>query len=158
MNLLTNQYGSFAIQFILTSNTLNNCGDDILYIVQLLGDNIIDYGKNKYSANVLEKCFEDSLPHIKILLVNQIIKEESIVEELLLDDYGNYVIQKCLLVTKGNNYTKILNIIAKNIHKIKKKIFGNKLIAKLVVIHKDLGELITTIQKNGTSVIHTKKS
>lgn len=141
-DIITNQFGNFAIQYILTANNLGDCDKEIMDLTRLIGSNILYFGKQKYSANVLEKCFENSSSQIQSFFVNEIMKDETNVEDLLLDSYGNYVIQKSLLVLKNEKYIKMLKIIANNTNKIKKKNFGNKLIAKLLVSHKEFGNLI----------------
>ena len=43
--------------------------------------------------------------------MNEIIKDEELISELIVDMYGNYVLQKALAVAKGDNYTKMLRVI-----------------------------------------------
>ena len=73
--------------------------------------------------------------------LNYNVDPHSIID-LLMDPFGNYVIQKTLIVEKGELYIKILQIITKGIGEIKKANFGNKLIVKLISKHKELGEML----------------
>jgi hypothetical protein len=38
------------------------------------------------------------------------IKDEKLISELIVDQYGNYVLQKALAVAKGENYMKMLRV------------------------------------------------
>ena len=152
-DIITNQFGNFAVQYILTTSSLTTqCENEVMSLVRLIGENILYFGKQKYSANVLEKCFENSTSRIQFYFANEIIKDDSIVEDLLLDPYGNYVIQKSLIALKNENYYKMLRIIANNTNKIKKKNFGNKLIAKLLVSHKEFGNIIANSHNKHNSL------
>ena len=152
-DIITNQFGNFAVQYILTTSALTTqCENEVMALVRLIGENILYFGKQKFSANVLEKCFENSSTRIQFYFANEIIKDESIVEDLLLDPYGNYVIQKSLIALKNENYYKMLRIIANNTNKIKKKNFGNKLIAKLLVSHKEFGNIIANSHNKHNSL------
>ena len=55
--------------------------------------------------------------------LNYNVDPHSIID-LLMDPFGNYVIQKALIVEKGELYIKILQIITKGIGEIKKANLG----------------------------------
>jgi hypothetical protein len=143
--IINDQFGNFLIQYIITSNDLNM--NDMKDIINKISNNIIRYCQQKFSANVLEKCFENSSKELRELLINVIIdKDNKNIIKLLMDPYGNYVIQKALLVQKGDLYYKMLKIIANNINEIKKANFGNKLIVKLINKHKELGDILAEMK------------
>jgi hypothetical protein len=39
------------------------------------------------------------------------VKDETLVQDIIVDMYGNYVLQKALAVAKDENYMKILKVI-----------------------------------------------
>jgi hypothetical protein len=43
-------------------------------------------------------------------LIGEILKDEDLMSDLISDMYGNYVIQKALSVSKGENYTNMLRV------------------------------------------------
>ena len=139
--IINDQFGNYVIQYILITNDLEF--NEINDIIDKISENIIEYCKKKFSANVIEKCFENSNEKTRNILLNNIIeKDPHSIIDLLMDPFGNYVIQKALIVEKGELYTKILQIITKGIGEIKKANFGNKLIVKLISKHKELGEML----------------
>ena len=145
--ILANQFGNFAIQYILTTD-FKEGEIDLSELTDLIGNNIVYLGKQKYSANVLEKCFENSNLSIQMKFADKILERKENVEELVLDTFGNYVIQKCLLVLKGDKYNEMLHIIAGQLPKVKQQPFGNKLISKLLVTHKAFGNIISSYNQN----------
>ena len=64
-------------------------------IIKKIEDNLISICKFKFSANVIEKCLENGDNYIKEYLVGCILNRyrENVIE-LLLDQYGIYIIQK----------------------------------------------------------------
>jgi len=83
--LIINIYGNYVIQFIISLNDQ----DYNMQIIEKFKKNICFLSKQKFSSNVIERCFDHCLPSVKNILINYIC-EEKVVEELLLDMYGNY--------------------------------------------------------------------
>lgn len=83
--LITNVYGNYVIQFIISmKNQEYNC-----QIIEKFKNNIIYLSKQKFSSNVIERCFDFCKESAKNILINYIC-DEKVVGELLLDMYGNY--------------------------------------------------------------------
>ena len=132
--LIVDQYGNYVLQYIARTGN-QKC---ISSLVTLIITNIQSFCCQKFSSNVIEKCIESSSPEIQTFLINSIIKNEKLISALLIDSYGNYIIQKILMVTKGKTYHYILNQIAINEERIRRVSFGNRILAKLMSLHKDL--------------------
>lgn len=58
---------------------------------------LLELGKEKFSSNVIEKCLEHNSVEIKEAMVKEILSAHSFYD-FLIDQYGNYVIQKSLSV------------------------------------------------------------
>lgn len=84
-DLIVNIYGNYVIQFIISMNNQSFNFE----IVEKFKDNISFLSKQKFSSNVIERCFDHCKDSVKNVLINYIC-EEKIVEELLMDMYGNY--------------------------------------------------------------------
>jgi len=83
--LIINVYGNYVIQFVISmKNQEYNCA-----IVEKFKNNISYLSKQKFSSNVIERCFDYCKESAKTILINYIC-EEKIVSELLMDMYGNY--------------------------------------------------------------------
>ena len=148
--IITDQFGNYLIQYLLTSQEVKL--NDIDNIIQYILENIFNICKMKFSANVIEKCFENSNDEIKSKIIISLVRNGKYLIDLLMDQYGNYVVQKALLVTKGELYMKMLTIISKGINELKQTAFGNKLIVKLINTHKELGNLLANSPHGNTNL------
>ena len=114
----------------------------LLKIVNILFENskiFISLCKLKFSSNVIEKSIDTPNSKIQLLIAESISKcEDEDIGELLIDIYGNYVIQKALAVSKGLSFFNMLNKISPNINKLNNVVFGPKLILKLINIYPEL--------------------
>ena len=68
----------------------------------------------------------------------QKIKNPEIIKALLLENYGNYVVQKGLNYAENDDRNNILAIIGKLSEELKQVEFGNKLLNKLMIKYPNL--------------------
>ena len=52
---------------------------------------------------------------------------------MLLDNFGNYVVQKAINKTEGETQDKFLKMIVEVVHNLEKVNFGQKLLSKLLI-------------------------
>ena len=135
--LITDQCGNYIIQFVieLGYETINNC------IVDVLCEDIQFYSKQKFSSNVVEKCFENGNKTMWEKLIMKLIETRSVVE-LLFDKFGNYVIQKALQRAEENVQKAMLGMISPHLQKLKNFNFGMKLYSKLIITYPYLSMVI----------------
>ena len=124
--IITDQFGNYVIQTILSIGD-KKYGN---ILADKISTNIVYYAKDKYSTNVVEKCFEycDG-EHFNNLLASVQKKENMI--ELMLDEHGNYIVQKALSLSPPNVQKIMLDIIKGLFDKLKKLPFGNKIINRV---------------------------
>ena len=125
--LINDEYGNFIIQSIIKINniTYNNKIYNYIY------DKIVLLSCQKYSSKVIECCMADSSK--KIAIIRTIIKED-IIKELIIDKFGNYIVQNALVYFKDNEeiFFAIINEIKKNIDILKNGgEFGQKIYDRL---------------------------
>lgn len=133
MYLVSNQFGNYVIQFALTKQNIN-VNDKI---ATGLMPNIVFLSKQKYSSNVIEKCFDYCSTTMKEMIINKIC-DENIIRTLLRDMYGNYVLQKAILNSSEKIKQFFLNVIIKDIGNLQYLTFGQKLITKLILTFPEL--------------------
>ena len=131
--LITDQFGNYVIQSVLLLNDKKISSEIALKI----SGNFPYYSKHRYSSNVVEKCFDYCDEEEKKMFVEKISPPE-ILEELILDEHGNYVIQKALHYAEGNIKDKMLRDIIPLIPKIRKVSFGDRLLSKLIATYPQL--------------------
>ena len=131
--LIIDQFGNYVIQSILLLNDHRSSSA----IAMKICDNVPYYSKHRYSSNVIEKCFDFCGKKDKRKLIEKISTPETI-SDLILDEHGNYVIQKALFYAEPKEKELIINIIKPLIPKIKAVSFGEKLLLRLFSLYPQL--------------------
>ena len=131
--LIIDQFGNYVMQSILLLNESKFSSA----IAMKICDNILYYSKHRYSSNVIEKCFDFCAKKEKKKLIEKIMTPE-IISELIMDEHGNYVVQKALYYSDYKEKETILNIIKALIPKIQTISFGEKLLMRLYSIYPQL--------------------
>ena len=113
--LINDEFGNFIIQKVITINNKNYNNKIYNYIK----DKIVQLSTQKFSSNVIECCIADSST-IKNKVIQKIIDENN-VKALIIDKFGNYIIQKALTYFKDNEeiFFTIISNIKKNINILK---------------------------------------
>ena len=134
--LIIDQFGNYVIQSILHLKNYKYCSD----IALIISENAHYYSKHKYSCNVIEKCFDFCGKKERNILLEKLSKPE-VISELIVDEHGNYVIQKALHYADNDKKEEILKIISSLIPKIRSTPFGDNLLNKLFYEYPKLNEL-----------------
>ena len=116
--LIQHPYGNFVIQVIV------ECWDDYKEIINLYKNNFLGLSLEKYSSNVIERFIEKE-EQILNDFIDEIINSNKI-SELMKSNFGNYVIQKALKLSKNEYKNKLVYNATKEINKL----IENKLIIK----------------------------
>ena len=131
--LIIDQFGNYVIQSIL----LLNENKPSSAIAMKICDNVPYYSKHRYSSNVIEKCFDFCGKKDRKKLIERISTPE-IISDLILDEHGNYVVQKALCYADPKEKEIILNNIRPMIPKIRNVPFGEKLLFRLFALYPQL--------------------
>jgi pumilio RNA-binding family len=102
-------------------------------MTQLLG-NYAELSMQKFSSNVVEKCLklaDASLEKNRNTVVREIM-QSPLLDRLLMDPYGNYVVQSTLTVTKGVLHTELVERIRPHLPLIKNSPFGKRILRLLL--------------------------
>jgi len=135
-NFITDQYGNYVIQYIISMNNHEINKRITEYFIHSIGS----LGKQKFSSNVIEKVFDFSDEPTKETMVKELARPE-IIETLLFDMYGNYVIQKALSVAKQPFFDQYIQTIVPLIDKLRGVPFGTKLYHKLISTYPEISNL-----------------
>ena len=122
-------FGNFLIQYIFINLDCLKFEDKIP-IVKKLEENLVDYCKCRFSASVIEKCFEIGDPEISRHIIKNLVDNhlDSIIG-ILANPFGFYVIKKSLKIQDENYKRKIIQFIWSNKDKLCKTNYGNKIIS-----------------------------
>ena len=113
--LIKDQFGNYVIQHILEQG---KSPEDKNRIVKSIKGKVIDLSNHKFASNVVEKCLEFGSEKDRKDIIDEFLESHNydLSEEIMTlggpqmngalytmmkDRYGNYVIQKCIEVSKG---------------------------------------------------------
>ena len=134
-DIITNQYGNFIIQEIILNKNLS-----LKYpIMDTIIKNVVNFSNQKFSSNIIEKCI--GIDETKEKVIDEILKNDNF-EKMLLNEYGNYVIQKALDKSDLNRQQIMLNSVVPLIMKLQNLPFGPKLLSKLFISYPKLSKYV----------------
>lgn len=141
--LFTDQFGNYVVQF-----AINACDFEInhIIVVNFLKD-FKRFSSQKYSSNVIEKSLDCCDDHTKQLIVEKLC-DYNLVYSLLFDMYGNYVLQKTMMLAKEPYRTRFFELVGPIMDNVKVLPFGQKLYNKLLAT---FPELFIYIKNDGSS-------
>lgn len=142
--LIIDQCGNYIIQYIIGLN-MEEVNNKIIDKILL---NIEDYSKQKYSSNVVEKSIELCSDELCQKVIDLISNDNVLINNLLFDKFGNYVVQKVLQRSNEETQKKILKAIVPHFQDLKKYPFGLKLYSKLIINYSFLSVMILNKNPN----------
>lgn len=93
LELMQDAYGNYVVQYVL-----DVCSDDDVHAVcEAVVGKVNLLAIQKFSSNVMEKCLERCTERVKEQYMMEISDSERI-RELMMDPFGNYVVQRALSV------------------------------------------------------------
>ena len=118
LQLIKHPYANFVIQVVV------ECWSDYKDILDLFDKKYYNLSLEKYASNVVERCIERD-EDILNNYIEEIINSNHIYD-VMRSNFGNYVIQKAIKLSKGENKNKLVFNAAKDVNKLN----DNKLIIK----------------------------
>ena len=93
LELMQDAYGNYVVQYVL-----DVCSDeDVHAVCESVVGQVNLLAIQKFSSNVMEKCLERCSDSVKELYLTEMSDTERI-RELMMDPFGNYVVQRALSV------------------------------------------------------------
>ena len=149
--LFNDQFGNYVVQYCI-----NLCNYEInkVFVDNFLSD-IMKFSTQKYSSNIIEKCMDCCDEETKELITQKYCDPE-IVEKLLYNMYGNYVLQKVMNLSKEPLTNKYISYIGPLMKNLTSYSFGPKLYNKLISSFPILANY--TINRNDSGKIKRNKN
>lgn len=102
--LITDQYGNYVAQHVIQ----NGKPEDSTRIIELVMNDFLTLSKHKFASNVVEKCIEHGSAAQRAAVREQLTTSGSDntlpLQQLMRDQYGNYVIRKQMPYTHLYRY------------------------------------------------------
>ena len=129
---IKNDFGNYLIQYIFTKMKDLNF-ELILPLITKIEENLLDFCKYKYSASVLEKCFERGDEKISQHFLTYLLENHSNdIIYIAANQYGFFVIKKSFFVNNVEAKKKIINIIKKDLNRLNYESKEKKLVYSLL--------------------------
>ena len=121
---------------------INLCDYEInkIFVKNFLCD-LLKFSTQKYSSNIIEKCMDCCDEETKELICQKYC-DKNLVEKLLFDLYGNYVLQKVISLSKEPLTTKYLEMIGPLMKNLNNISFGQKLYNRLIISFPNLSTYV----------------
>ncbi|EDO17616.1 hypothetical protein Kpol_1061p41 [Vanderwaltozyma polyspora DSM 70294] len=108
-------FGNYVVQYVITKESEEKAFDYSYKIVEVLKPKVKDLSLHKFGSNVVEKILKT--PALSEPLILELLKnnDESEIQMLLNDSYGNYVLQTALDVSHSTNpslYKRLSDIVS----------------------------------------------
>ena len=140
LSIITDQFGNYIVRHIILN--LNHSINNIL--IQNIIKNIIYYSNQKYSSNVVENCLDNN--YVKEYIINELTNQYNF-NNIFLNEYGNYVIQKAISLADDNKKDIFFKYIIQVIRQLQSLPFGPKLLSKLLMLYPKLSMYMLSIYK-----------
>ncbi|XP_076939323.1 pumilio homolog 12-like [Bidens hawaiensis] len=119
-------FGNYVLQHLvgLQSRELTKV------LVNQLEGNFAYLSQNKYASNVVEKCLIESEPDISTKIILELVNSPN-ASSLLVDPYGNFVIQSALKVSssiRGIASESLRELILRNVNSMQSNLYGKKIL------------------------------
>ncbi|CAI9763043.1 unnamed protein product [Fraxinus pennsylvanica] len=126
LHLAEDPYGNYVVQHLLGMKIPEVTTD----LVRQFEGNFVSLSFNKYASNVVEKFLETSgEKHSRRIIIELITSPNFCM--LLVDPFGNFVIQSALSEAKGRVRDALLNVIRAYIPSIQSNLYGKKILTCL---------------------------
>ncbi|KAI4631199.1 hypothetical protein J4E83_002728 [Alternaria metachromatica] len=125
-HLVQDPFGNYVVQYILDLNdaafTTPMC--------QGFQTKICELSKQKFSSNVIEKCIRCAEPHVKGMMIEELLDVEQL-EQLMRDSYGNYVIQTALEFAPAELCVHLIEAMRPILPSIRQTPYGRRIMSKV---------------------------
>ncbi|KAL4348170.1 hypothetical protein GQ457_17G003320 [Hibiscus cannabinus] len=123
--LSEDEFGNYVVQYVLGLRI----DDATEAIIGRLGGSFVTLSFNKYGSNVVEKCLKESGDELSSRIIMEIINDPDFVK-VIGHDYGNYVAQSALSVSKGDIHDALIAFIWHNYTFLQSNPFGRMVLSR----------------------------
>ncbi|GER36274.1 RNA binding protein [Striga asiatica] len=124
VHLAEDPYGNYVVQHLLGLDMQEVTAD----LVRRLQGSFVSLSCNKYASNVVEKLLLESQENNSDAIIMELLTSPN-ASMLLLDPFGNFVIQSALSASKGHIHDALLNLIQANAPSMQSNLYGKKILA-----------------------------
>ncbi|KAL6839756.1 hypothetical protein ACP4OV_030444 [Aristida adscensionis] len=125
--LTDDKFGNYVVQHVLQHGK----PEERSSIIQKLSGQVVILSKQKFASNVIEKCLTFGTPEERDGLIGEIISSGQTFQELMKDQFGNYVVQRVLQTCDDKYLEMILSSIKLHLNELKNYTYGKHIVARV---------------------------
>ncbi|KAJ1270145.1 hypothetical protein BS78_06G032600 [Paspalum vaginatum] len=126
-HLTDDKFGNYVVQHVLEHGK----PEERLSIIQKLSGQVVILSKQKFASNVIEKCLAFGTPEERDSLIGEIISSGQTFQELMKDQFGNYVVQRVLQTCDDKYLDMIISSIKLHLNELKTYTYGKHIVARV---------------------------
>ena len=137
VELATNQYGNYVIQYILSEKSHKN----VSRMINLFKGHFYDFSVHKFASNVMEKCIRGSTKEERELIFDEILCDhtknsdypvynEQRILKMVIDQFGNYVIQRIVEYGNSQQQNAVYDVVYENYDYLIQKQYARHVISR----------------------------
>ncbi|TKW03446.1 hypothetical protein SEVIR_7G024400v4 [Setaria viridis] len=153
-HLTDDKFGNYVVQHVLEHGK----PEERSSIIQKLSGQVVILSKQKFASNVIEKCLAHGTPEERDSLIGEIISSGQTFQELMKDQFGNYVVQRVLQTCDDKYLGMILSSIKLHLNELKNYTYGKHIVArveKLIVTGEKRARMVSLSSQQQQSPICT---
>ncbi|CAD6264182.1 unnamed protein product [Miscanthus lutarioriparius] len=126
-HLTDDKFGNYVVQHVLEHGK----PEERSSIIEKLSGQVVILSKQKFASNVIEKCLAFGTPEERDSLIGEIISSGQTFQELMKDQFGNYVVQRVLQTCDDKYLEMILSSIKLHLNELKNYTYGKHIVARV---------------------------
>ncbi|RLM66228.1 hypothetical protein C2845_PM16G02660 [Panicum miliaceum] len=153
-HLTDDKFGNYVVQHVLDHGK----PEERSSIIQKLSGQVVILSKQKFASNVIEKCLANGTPEERDSVIGEIISSGQTFQELMKDQFGNYVVQRVLQTCDDKYLEMILSSIKLHLSELKNYTYGKHIVArveKLIVTGEKRARMVSQSSQQQLSPICT---
>ena len=121
-SLAFDQYGNYVIQHLLAFGSPETKDT----ISKMVAHSVVEFSSHKFASNVAERALVCSTPNGRVKIISAILGDQSGCPLLVLtkDRFANYVVQRCVELSAGEQRTRVLALLRGQLPSLKKVVYG----------------------------------
>ncbi|XP_057794373.1 pumilio homolog 12-like [Salvia miltiorrhiza] len=123
VQLAEDPYGNYVVQHLLGMKMQKVT----IYLLRQFQGCFVSLSCNKYASNVVEKLLQSG-EVVSATIVLELLRSPN-ASMLLVDPFGNFVIQNALSATKGRVFDSLVKLIQVNAASMQSNLYGKKILA-----------------------------
>jgi len=129
--LVQDQYGNYVIQHVMKHAD----ADDRSMVINEIKGKLLLYSQHKFASNVVEKCLQFGNRQERNAIVDEVVssvlERDTLLQVMVRDPFGNYVVQKILDIADDQQQEAICTYLRNHAAQLKKYTYGKHILVRL---------------------------